>query len=296
MEEVKLYSKTSWNKKDPSIHVVRAVSDRESPIHTHDFIEIVYTREGSAVHYVNGVQYELRRGDLLFINYGATHSFKPIDSVTYINVAFYPETMGEHISPQNAFSILTLTAFQEILSEEHGVITFLGSARTEIEEMLDALLRESEGGQILRNMAMSAYMELLILKIIRKVSGEIDGDDLWPDISRYIEENLDQDLSLAALSKKCFYNPSYFSRIFKERYSLPLSEYVMKKRIEKAKELLLTTDYAINKISLMVGFNNKSFFYKMFFKFYGTTPLQCRKTLGKSIQFDGAVLEEGKND
>jgi AraC-like DNA-binding protein len=57
----------------------------------------------------------------------------------------------------------------------------------------------------------------------------------------------------------------------------------MQKRIEKAKRLLLTTDCAINKIALMVGFNNKSFFYKMFYKFYGTTPMQCRKTNGKSI-------------
>lgn len=283
MDEVKLYSKKRWNEKDPSIHVVRVATKREEPIHTHDFIEIVYVRDGSAIHCVNGVEYELKRGDLLFINYGATHSFKPNGEVTYINLAFYPETIEEHVSPQNAFGILTLTAFQEILNEDHGVITFVGAARVEIEDLLNLMLQEAEGAQMFREKALDAYMELLILKIIRKVSGEIDSDDIWPDISRYIEENLDQDLSLSVLSRKCFYNPSYFSRIFRDRYSIPLSEYVMQKRIEKAKNLLLTTDCAINKIALMVGFSNKSFFYKMFYKFYGTTPMQCRKTQGRAI-------------
>ena len=292
MDETKLYSKTGWNKKDPSIHIFRMSTKKEDPKHTHDFIEIVYVCDGIANHCVNGVEYELKRGDLLFINYGATHSFKPNGEVTYIRLVFYPETIEEHVSLQNAFGVLTLTAFQEIFNEDHGVIAFLGTARTEIEELLNSMLKESEGSQILREMALDAYMELLILKLIRKVSGEIDGDDIWPDISRYIEENLDQDLSLSALSKKCFYNPSYFSRIFRERYSIPLSEYVMQKRIEKAKDLLLTTDCAINKIALMVGFNNKSFFYKVFYKFYGTTPLQCRKTQGEAILRRGSKSEE----
>lgn len=274
---MKLYSKTDWNKKDPKIHINLTTTRAISAEHMHDFIEIVYIRDGSAVQCVNDVEYTVKRGDLIFINYGATHSFRATPEFSYVNVAFYPEEMGEHISHENAFGLFTLTAFEEILREEHGVVTFLGSPRVEIEDLLNLMLKEQESGKMLREMAMNAYMELLIVMIVRKVSGEIEGDDLWPDIARYIEENLDQDLSLSALSKKCFYNPSYFSRIFRERYSIPLSEYVMQKRAEKARELLLTTEYTINKIATMVGFNNKSFFYKTFYKFYKMTPMQCRK-------------------
>ena len=252
-------------------------------MHTHDFIEIVYVRDGNAIQRVNGIEYTVSRGDLLFLNYGAEHSFTPLDEFTYFNVSFYPETMGSSvISPTNAFAVLTLTAFNEIVPEEgHGRVTFYGSARTEVENILISMLKEQESRLAFREMAMNSYMSLLIMKIVRKVSGEIDSDEIWPEIAKYIEENLDQDLSLSSLANKCFYNPSYFSRIFKERYSIPLSEYVMQKRMEKAHELLITTDLSISTIASMVGFNNKSFFYKTFYKAYQKTPLNCRKEIMK---------------
>ena len=274
---MKVYSKNAWDRNDPILHVSRANTKLPLDTHIHDFIEIVYVRDGSAVQIVDGVEYVVKRGDLLVINKGSTHAYVPADGFCYINVAFYPEEVEEVATTDNAFGVFPLSAFEEIFQGKQGVITFIGSARTELEELLNSMIREQESKHMQREMAINAYMQLLLLKIMRKVSGEIDSEDIWQDISRYIEENLDQDLSLSALSKKCFYNPSYFSRIFRERYAMPLSEYVMRKRIERAQELLLTTEYAIQKIAMMVGFNNKSFFYKTFYKYYQMTPMQCRK-------------------
>ncbi|MBQ8374298.1 MAG: helix-turn-helix domain-containing protein [Clostridia bacterium] len=275
---MKIYSKDQWIERDHSVNVFRCVYTQEVAVHTHDFIEIVYIRSGSAIETVNGVDYAVKRGDLLFLNYGTEHAFKPTDELTYINVSFYPETVGKSIiSDENAFGVLTLTAFNELLETEgNGLISFYGTARNEIESLLNDMIKEQENDLMLREMAMKHYMGLLLLKIVRRMSGEVDNSDLWPDIARYIEDNLDGDLSLQTLSTKCFYNPAYFSRIFRERYSVTLSEYVMQKRVEKAKTLLLTTDYPISKISEMVGFTNKSFFYRKFFKYYQKTPSQFR--------------------
>lgn len=276
---MKTYTAKKWTERDHGVHIFRCSRQAEVVLHTHDFIEIVYVREGSAIQRVNDIEYTVSRGDLLFLNYGAEHSFVPQEDFTYFNVSIYPETMASNvISPTNAFAVLTLTAFNEIVPEEgHGRVTFYGSARAEIENILVAMLKEQEGHLAFRDIVMNSYMSLLIMKIVRKVSGEIDSDEIWPEIAKYIEENLDQDLSLTSLANKCFYNPSYFSRIFKERYSIPLSEYVMKKRMEKAYDLLMTTDLSISAIASMVGFNNKSFFYKTFYKAYKKTPLVCRK-------------------
>ena len=276
---MKTYTPKNWKERDPEVHIFRASVNNEVVIHTHDFIEIVYVRDGSALQRINGVEYTVSRGDLLFLNYGVEHSFTPIDEFTYFNVSIYPEkTVGGDTGFSTALGALTEKVLDGIFPEEgYGRITFYGSARTEIESILGSILKEQEANLAFRETAMSSYITLLVMKIVRKVSGEIDSEELWPEIAKYIEENLDQDLSLTALANKCFYNPSYFSRIFKERYAMPLSEYVMKKRMEKARELLITTEFSIGTIVSMVGFNNKSFFYKTFYKAYKKTPLSYRK-------------------
>ena len=65
--------------------------------HRHDFVELVYTVRGSCTHYINGKQYQVSRGDMLFINYGETHSFKPEGELEYINFYVKPEFMSENL-------------------------------------------------------------------------------------------------------------------------------------------------------------------------------------------------------
>lgn len=284
---MKTYTPKNWKERDPEVHVFRCTRNSEVVLHTHDFIEIVYVRDGSAVQRINGVEHVVSRGDLLFLNYGVEHSFTPQEEFTYFNVSFYPETKGSNaVASNNAFWGMTLKAFNEIVPEEgYGKVKFYSSARTEIEDILGSMLKEQESRLAFREMVINSYMCLLLMKIVRKASGEIDGEEIWPEIAKYIEENLDRDLSLTTLANKCFYNPSYFSRIFKERYSVPLSEYVMNKRMEKARELLITTELSITMIASMVGFNNKSFFYKTFYKAYQKTPLLYRKEFDENGTF-----------
>ncbi len=300
---MKTYTPKNWKERDPEFHVFRCSVSHEVVIHTHDFIEIVYVRDGSAVQHINGVEYTVSRGDLLFLNYGVEHSFTPIDEFIYFNVSIYPEKVIEGNRETNtSLGVLTANVFNGIFPKEgYGKISFYGSARTEIESILGSLLKEQEGNLAFRETALSSYISLLLMKIVRKVLGEIDDEEVWPEIAKYIEENLDQDLSLTTLANKCFYNPSYFSRIFKERYSVPLSEYVMTKRMERARELLITTEFSIATIASMVGFNNKSFFYKTFYKTYKKTPLLFRKEaiecggFGGESHFEDRVQKKKKN-
>ena len=65
---------------------LKKLSDiKDEPLHDHDFVEIVYIHDGKGAHYVNGVEYLVQKGDLLYINYGCTHSFKVYEKLVASN-------------------------------------------------------------------------------------------------------------------------------------------------------------------------------------------------------------------
>ena len=82
--------------------------------HTHDFIEIVYVIKGKGTHVVDGRSYPTSSGDLLFINYGCTHSFESIGGFEYTDILIKPEFVSESLKgSENAFSLLTIKDFNE---------------------------------------------------------------------------------------------------------------------------------------------------------------------------------------
>ena len=100
-----------------------------------------------------------------------------------------------------------------------------------------------------------------------------------PDIIEYIDKHCYEKITLSQIAQKCFYTPSYFSHAFKKYCGKSLSEYVKKKRITYALELLGNTDYTVSQISEMVGYNDKTFFYKVFREAVGKSPAEYRNSL-----------------
>ncbi len=251
------------------------------PAHTHDFIEIIYVLGGTADEIIDDTHYTVKKGDLLFINYGSIHSFTPMKDFAFINIGFSPKIIGEAVvTPENALSLLSLSTFDEMRGEcAGGKFSFFGEERREIETIMNAMLAEEENKLPGYSIVMDNYISILITKMLRKnsiVSDENIGG-LWQELLDYIDENISAKLTLSALAEKCFYNPSYFSRIFKEKFKMPPLEYVNRQRITKAVELLISTELSVDEISETVGFSDRSSFYHMFSKFEGVTPSKFRE-------------------
>lgn len=271
-----------------AIHIFHSTNHpiRSNPstfrIHTHDYIEIVYVTAGSALELVDDERYEVRRGDLLFINYGATHAFQPHEPFSYINICFKPESLAENvITPENAFAVLQLTAIDELRREsDDSMISFGGAEREEIEEIVNTMLREyTERGPSWRTM-LESYMNILIVRILRRVRFDTTDHaerDVWEELSDYIDANIDSDLTLPTLAGKCFYNPSYFSRVFKERFDMSLTEYINRRRIDYAIRLFHDTDLSSKEVAIRSGFSSKSSFHRIFTKITGRPPSDYRK-------------------
>ncbi len=95
----------------------------------------------------------------------------------------------------------------------------------------------------------------------------------------YINDYLAQDLSLEAIANAVDMSQYYFARLFKQSMGIAPYQYLLQQRVERAKQLLVTTSLSIAQIAHQVGFSNQSQLTLQFRKFTGTTPLNYRRQL-----------------
>ncbi|MBV7507780.1 response regulator [Bacillus sp. sid0103] len=93
----------------------------------------------------------------------------------------------------------------------------------------------------------------------------------------YINNNLKNELSQKEVADHVHLNPSYLSVLFKEHVKLTFSEYVTRRRIQRAKELLISTNLPINDIAEESGYKTAKYFIKIFRELEGMTPSAYRK-------------------
>lgn len=102
------------------------------------------------------------------------------------------------------------------------------------------------------------------------------GNEIIKKAIRYISQNFSRSLTLDEVAEHVHLNSAYFSTLFKQSTGSSFKEYLNMVRIEESKRLLANTDYSIIDISLATGFEDQSYFSKVFKKYTGLTPKQYR--------------------
>ena len=95
-------------------------------------------------------------------------------------------------------------------------------------------------------------------------------------VQDYVRNNLGEDLSLNSLADMVFFNPKYLSRLFKQVTGFNLSDYIIEKKLAKAKELLEQSHIKIHEIAKAVGYSSGPYFTKFFKKGANITPQEYR--------------------
>lgn len=102
-------------------------------------------------------------------------------------------------------------------------------------------------------------------------------DDALEKVFSYITEHFAEGIYLENVAEAVKISPKYLSRVFKERTGVNLSEYISLVRITRAKELLLSTSKSVGEIGELVGFENRTTFFRTFKKLEGVSPNEYRK-------------------
>lgn len=102
------------------------------------------------------------------------------------------------------------------------------------------------------------------------------SDSKLIDTIHYIDLNLSKEFTIDELSEIAHFHPNYFIRFFKMHLGVPPMRYIFERRLEKAKELLVSTDLKISEIANLTGFYEASHFSTAFKKYTGISPSAYR--------------------
>ncbi len=140
----------------------------------------------------------------------------------------------------------------------------------------------TEIGRFSSTEEMSLWLSRVLAHFLRYVfdMADIKHKDMMFKAVDYIKKRYAEKISLEEVAGVVFLSPSYFSKVFKEEMGGTFSAYLNKIRIDKSKLLLLSTKESIVDICDQVGFEDQSYFTKVFKKLTGITPAKYRSTRG----------------
>lgn len=251
----------------------------------HENYEMVYMKKGFAVFEISGHPVTLGPNDIVIIKPMQYHKFivKSESGCVFIVLNFKFENRINGV-----YSEVPLEDFLNFVSgrETGPYIKLKVSQKNEIVLLLNRILKEREssepGSEFLNYLLVMELFVLLSRALRMEWENSIKSKspklkELMGIAVNFIHTNFERDISLADIAGFVFLSPSYFTRAFKEETGMSPINYLLKVRIDRAKELLVDTGLKISDIALSVGFSNQQRFNEMFKKHTHVTPLQYRK-------------------
>ena len=252
----------------------------ETNYHCHDFIELSFITSGSVDYCIEGEKYTLRKGQVLISNPGIHHQ-----------EFFHSTTRCRelHIGLTN-FSLFSNSKKDYIDIVDKNILTFNKYKEDILKTCSEIVEEQKEYNQTSPFMLKSLVMKLLVL-LHREINEESPNSDshefsfksrekkeLVEGITKYLNENYVEDISLYTLSKNMYLSPVYISKIFKEVMGDSPINYLIQIRLAKSKELLEDSKLSIKTIAKMVGYSDPYYFSKLYKKYYGISPNKARKS------------------
>lgn len=243
-----------------------------SRIQFHPFTYFYYLDEGFGRLTIENDNIEVNAGDLIIINSNVGHTLhldKSISNVKYLGFGIESVSIAGLDDDESK----SINYFH--IDNRNKALRF--------EDYFEDIHREYKSNDIFARSLANATATTLVINLLRKyrkditikrdkkVNRQIDY------IKSYIDSNYSEDIKLEDLSAMAYMNKFHLISEFKQSYRITPIEYLILKRIEIAKSLLISTNHSMEEISSMVGFNSQSYFNQVFKKKAGQTPSQFRR-------------------
>lgn len=240
-------------------------------MHRHeDCIEILFIRDGSGSHIIDGRLYQTHKGDVLIYNSGVLHdeSANPYADMSVYCCAF--RNLQLRGLPRN-----TLT------QPDEGVVLQSGELYPEFDQLLQMLYTrvssEHRYAAEFCNQLLQALI-VLIVSLIREheTAAQAQRFDIGQQVKNYIDEHYREAIDLKSMAQDLRISHYYLAHKFKHAVGCSPIQYLIRRRIGEAQSLLINTDLSATEIATRVGYDNSNYFITAFKKVVGITPSSYR--------------------
>jgi len=258
--------------------------------------EFMYVVNGHCHIRYDGREYDLEKGDLFYIQPGIVNQMT-------VNGAAGFQTHCIHFDwtmppPEEDFSVIKMYIEQTFDEEYYKNVRFLSERQiyfpsdlrlpthikntpAKLYELFSRCYYAYLKNDFHARMQLKAdFIRILALLWDFTTSGSNTGTVIHPSISRaveYIQLNYHSPLSVASLAEECHLSEKYFGTLFRKNLGKSINQFLLETRIDAARNLLISTPFSIEEISLKVGFDTVYYFSNCFKKVMSMTPTTFRK-------------------
>lgn len=256
--------------------------------HWHTDIEIIDLQEGSICLTIDGVSQSVSAETIIFINREEIHGLHAETKQLHYNASVFPVEFLSFSSMDYCQQKYLLPLIQKklvfprFLYPDHPCYK-------EIKSQLSRLAFFQEHMQSGYQMAVKAALFQILSCLIQWDALQSPGHRETPlnekqlenlrSMLSYIEEHMSKKLTLADMSRQFYMTPGSFCRYFKKHLGTSFTNYVNSIRLEKASRMLAATTTPVMEIAFLCGFENFSYFIRLFKQKMGQTPLAYRKSV-----------------
>ncbi len=248
--------------------------------HTHDYYEFYLFIEGDISMQVGRDIYPIHFGDaMLILPEMAHHAIIRNPEIPYRRFVFWMskefcESLG-HLSSCYTYAINYAKENGQYLYHLNQI------AVNSLQSKMLRLLEEMQASRFGKELQISLYVEDLILSINRLVYDILEPKrhfsdaSLYTSLVEYIEEHLEDELSLEKLAEEFCISKYHIAHVFKDNMGLSIHQYITKKRLVLCQEAICANT-SITDVYHTYGFGDYSSFYRAFKKEYGVSPKEYR--------------------
>ncbi len=254
------------------------------PKHTHNYVEVIYMCKGKTGHVINGEEVILREGELLFLNQNATQEIMPAEAEDIaVNFIILPEffdqsllMIGDEENLIRDFIIGCIKGEEEKVSYLHFKVKDVLPIQNLIENLIWTIMNSQQNKRQINQNTMGLLILHLMNHTDKVTVGKNQRDqEVILSVYRYVEEQY-KDGKLSELAKELHYDLYSLSRMIKKITGKTYTELVQNKRLGQAAYLLNNTTLTVADVGLAVGYDNLSYFHRIFKEKYKVSPKKYR--------------------
>lgn len=249
--------------------------------HAHDYYEFYFFLEGDVSIQIEEEKYPVAYGDILLIPPHIRH--RPIIhsmNAPYRRFVFWiSEEYCRHlleISPNYVYMMQYVQTSKKYLFHNDKIA--FGIIQSKIIRLIDEMKSDRFGSHD----QIPLCVDDLVLHLNRTVYEQNhpieygEEQSLYQNLCFYIEQHLDEELSLESLAREFYVSKYHIAHIFKENIGLSIHQYIIKKRLAVCRDAILGHT-SISEAYLMYGFKDYSSFFRAFKKEYGMSPKEYKE-------------------
>lgn len=276
------YQKMSMSMPGAQINYDDSMTSDVVGMHTHTFYEILFICRGQDVQYLfNNNRYQLKKGDIMLIPPGTPHRPLFLHELTepYERYALWIET--EFFENETARFPELNFALEECRKTDSGLLRGTEALYSSFHAAFHSLWVEQQSGRYGYQAEVTfGAMQLMVyisrLFYYRNASvAEMESENLFDETLRYIDEHLEQKLTLESVAQNMCVSKSTISHLFQKQLGVSFYRTVIQRRLIVSRNRIVS-GVPLSQVWESCGFADYSSFYRHFKKEYGISPREFR--------------------